>query len=86
MQEAAMALERELEYYKSIKDSLLQRGAKGKFAVIRGDELLDVFETYEDALKQGLNNYGNTAFLIEQVSQIEEIKLFYHGVETVCPA
>ncbi len=46
-----MALERELQTYQQRLPELLQN--EGKFVLIHGDDVVDVYGTYEDALKEG---------------------------------
>lgn len=61
-----MVLERELEYFDSIKAELLQR-YEGKYALIVGAELLGVFDHPEEAYKAGIEKRGNVPMLIKQV-------------------
>ncbi len=79
-------LEKELEIYNKLKEELLEKGNEGKFVVIKGEEVLDIFTNYEDALRQGLKRYGNTPFLIKEITQFEEINYFHHGVDLPCQA
>lgn len=61
-----MVLERELEYFESIKTELLQR-YEGKYALIVGAELLGVFDRGEEAYRVGIEKRGNVPMLIKQV-------------------
>lgn len=67
-----MALEKELVTYKS-KPSELQ-GSEGKFVLIHGDELVDTFTSYEDAIKEGYNRFKLQSFLVKQVQAVEQIQ------------
>ena len=67
-----MALEKELATYKS-KLSELQ-GSEGKFVLIHGDELVDTFTSYEDAIKEGYNRFKLESFLVKQVQAVEQIQ------------
>lgn len=71
-------LKEEFEVYNAKKEELLKE--EGKFVLIKGHEVVDVFANYEDALKEGLKRFGNTPFLIQQIQQIESVNFFYHGV------
>jgi hypothetical protein len=68
-----MALERELETYKSKLPELLANDGEGKFALIHGDQLADVFGTYEDAIKEGYARFKLEPFLVKQVQAIESV-------------
>jgi hypothetical protein len=81
-----MDLDKEYQAYKNIKDSLISQGHAGKFVVIKGDQIFDIFLTYEDALRQGLKEYGNIPFLIKEISTVEKVNFFFHGVDLSCQA
>jgi hypothetical protein len=68
--EKAMALEKELQTFEKNRATLLGT-AMGKFALIKGDQIIDVFASEEDALKRGYEAYGNTAFLVKRVLEVE---------------
>jgi len=74
-------LENELKIYRQNMLNFLKQGQKGKFVVIKDTDIMDVFVTYEDALRQGLKRYGNTAFLIKKINEFEEINFFFQGVD-----
>jgi hypothetical protein len=64
-------LQKEYNYYESIKSELLGK-SKGKFALIKGEELVGTFDTDQDAYKAGLLKYGNTPFLIVHITEVDE--------------
>jgi len=63
-----MALEREREYYESLKEDLL-RHHEGQFAVIHADQLLGTYTTFDEALAAGVRAYGTQPFLIQEVAE-----------------
>lgn len=69
------ALQKELETYYHNKRNLLAT-AKGKFVLIKGDTIVDVFDTNTDAIRQGYKRLGNVPFLVKQVTEFEEILHF----------
>ncbi len=71
-------LKEEYEFYLSNKEKLLQY--EGKFVLIKGNEIVDIFSSYEDALKGGLKRFGNSPFPIQQVKKIEDINYYFHGI------
>lgn len=77
-------LKAEIETFETERDNLVKSGNTGKFVVIKGSEIFDVFNTYEDALRQGLKKYGNVPFLVKEVAAFEQINFFFHGVEIPC--
>ncbi len=67
-----MPLEKELETYKSKLPGLKEH--EGKFVLIHGNEVVDVFGTYEDAMKQGYSRFGLEPFLVKQIQSIEQVQ------------
>ena len=81
-----MELDKEYQVYKNKKDSLIEQGHAGKFVVIKDDQIFDIYLTYEDALRQGLKEYGNVSFLIKEITTVEKVNYFFHGVDLTCQA
>ena len=69
-----MPLERELAFYESIKEQLLQHH-EGKYVLIVGDNQLGVFDNPEQAYALGVERVGNIPMLIKQVVKEEPIEL-----------
>jgi len=67
-----MALEKELETYKSKLPELQQE--EGKFVLIFDSQVIDTFTSYEDAIKEGYKQFGLKPFLVKQIHAIEEIQ------------
>jgi len=67
-----MALEKELETYKKKLPELA--GSEGKFALVHGDEVVELFNTYEDALKEGYAKFKLDPFLVKQITVLEQIQ------------
>jgi len=68
----AMALEKELAIYKSKLPELA--GDEGKFALIHGDDFIDVYTSYEDAIKAGYTRFKLEPFLVKQIQSVEEVQ------------
>ncbi len=62
--------ETEKKAYENALPKLLRE--EGKFALIREDNLVGVYETYEDALKFGYEKFGLEPFFIKRIQQFEE--------------
>ena len=67
-----MALEREIEYFKSQKQELL-RHYKGQLVLIKGEELSGTFTTHHEAFVAGVKRFGNVPFLIQPVLEEDEV-------------
>ena len=67
-----MSLEVEIETYKAKLPELVLH--EGKFALIHGGELVDVYGTYEDAIKEGYSRFGLAPFLVKQIHAIEQVQ------------
>ena len=76
---AKMTLEKELETYKNKFPEL--KDNEGKFVLIHGEDVVNVFSTYEDALKQGYQKFGLTPFLVKQIQTIEQVQFISRFVD-----
>lgn len=65
-----MDLERELRYFEEHRFELLQHAA-GKFALIKNEALIGIFDSETAAIRQGYELLGNVAFLVKQVTEAE---------------
>ena len=63
-------LKLELQTYEKNRDSLLGT-ATGKFVLISKEEILGIFDTEQDAVRQGYKQLGNVPFLVKEVVQVE---------------
>jgi hypothetical protein len=66
-----MALEKELEFFERIKSDLLSKHS-GKFALIRGEEFINAFDSPDNAYKEGVSRFGRESFLVKKISEKEE--------------
>ena len=67
------ALRDELSFFESMKAQWLT-AHEGKFVLIKGQELMGVFESQEQAYSVGLERLGNIPFLIKQVVKEEPVQ------------
>ncbi len=67
-----MALEQELETYKQKLPELKEN--EGKFVLIHGNKIVDIFSTYDDAIKAGYQQFGLQPFLVKQIHSIEQVQ------------
>ena len=67
-----MPLERELTTYSEKLEELKQH--TGKFVLIQGDDVIDVFAAYEDAIKAGYAKFGLEPFLVNQINAAEAVQ------------
>jgi hypothetical protein len=77
-----MALERELETYKSKLPEL--KGSEGKFVLIHGVDLIGTFTSYEDAIKEGYARFKVEPFLVKQIQAIEQVQLVTRLIAPSC--
>jgi hypothetical protein len=78
-----MALEKELEVYKNKLPEL--KKDEGKYVLICGDEFVDTFTSYEDAIKEGYKLFNLKPFLVKQIHSIEYIQFISRSI-TPCGA
>ena len=70
-----MPLEQELKIYKRERKRLLSE-SEGKFALIKGREVIGVYASQEDALAEGYKRFGNEEFLVKEITEIEQVNFF----------
>ena len=63
-------LDKELEYFDQHRTELLGR-AKGKFALIKNEELVDIFDSQVDAIRTGYRKFGHVPFLVKQIVAVD---------------
>jgi hypothetical protein len=70
---AKMALEKELETYNAKLPEL--KAQEGKYVLIHGDQIVDTYSSYEDAMKEGYTRFKlDKPFLVKQIRSIEQVK------------
>jgi hypothetical protein len=63
-----MALEIEMKTYEDNVEKWAEN--TGRFVLIHGEEVVDFFAAYEDALKAGYQKYGLKPFLVKQINAV----------------
>lgn len=74
-----MALEKELAVYQSKLPEL--KADEGKFVLIHGEEVVDIFSSYEDAIKAGYSQFGLEPFLVKQIHALEQAQFISRFVD-----
>ena len=60
----------ELKTYEYHKANLL-KSDRGKFVLIKENKIVGVYDTYDDAVKVGIDKFGNRPFLVKQILDVE---------------
>lgn len=63
-------LTEEHEAYEAEKENLLLT-SEGRYVLIRGSEIVGVFDTASEAIGHGYRTFGNVPFLVKVVARIE---------------
>lgn len=71
MYNRGMALEKELEIYRRKLPELKEH--EGKYALVQEDAFVDVYNAYEDALKEGYERFKLKPFLVKKIESQEQI-------------
>lgn len=67
-----MALEKELAVYKNRLHEWKEH--EGKFVLIHGDDVVEFFSSYEDAIKIGYEKFKLEPFLVKQIQTVEVVQ------------
>jgi hypothetical protein len=65
-----VALNSELDFFEHHRMELLDRAA-GKYALVKGSELIGLFETEMEAVRAGYQRLGNEPFLVKQIVEAD---------------
>ena len=68
-------LEKEIQTFEKNKEKLLGE-AKGRFVLIKDEDVVDDFGSYGDALSEGYKRFGNVEFLVKEVKEDEGVNFF----------
>ncbi|MCF8211242.1 MAG: hypothetical protein K9K38_17850 [Rhodoferax sp.] len=76
-------LQKEIETYNRLLPSLLPK--VGKYVLIKGDSLVETFDSYQDAMKHGYAEFKLQPFMVKQIAPAERIAYFTRDL-VACPA
>jgi hypothetical protein len=76
-------LKMELETYEKHKERLIAE-SDGRFVVIRGENILGVYDTYEDALEAGYEKAGLNQFLVKKIQRVDQVHFFTRDIVLSC--
>jgi hypothetical protein len=62
-----LAIKREIRTYRRELPRLLAEGQEGRFALIKGDEVVSVWDTFDDAYQAGRERFGMEAFIAQPI-------------------
>ena len=74
-----VALEQEYKFFLSNLEEF-SKIHLNEFVLIKGEQVVDFFNSYEKALRDGLQRFGNVPFFIKEVQKEEEIH-YFHGLK-----
>jgi len=66
----AITLQSELDFFENHRLELVDR-ASGKYALVKGSELVGVFETETEAIRAGYQRFANDGFLVKQIVEAD---------------
>ena len=78
-----MPLEQEICAFDANREKLLAEH-KGEFVLIKGSEIIGIYPTYGDALREGYHRFGEGEFLAQEITGADAINtitrdLFVHA-------
>ena len=86
MTEKTNVQSKEIANYQQNKEAIL-RDNSGKFVLIKGDKIIGIYDTRNDAIKVGIDKFSNSPFLVKKISEVEESQNFTSNLIrlTKCP-
>ncbi|MEA2166414.1 MAG: hypothetical protein QOK37_4541 [Thermoanaerobaculia bacterium] len=67
---APIMLQAELDAFERLRLSLLDC-APGKYALVKGSELVATFDSEAEAIREGYRRFGNEAFLVKHIVEAD---------------
>lgn len=67
-------LARELAAFERAHAGWIEQAQEGRWAVIRGDEIVGLFASLEAGYERGVRQFGTEPFLVKQVLRIEPVE------------
>jgi hypothetical protein len=58
----------------------------GKYVLVKGDEIVGIYDTYADALQLGYERFKLEAFMVKQIAPAEKIHFFARELDLECQA
>ncbi len=75
-----MALERELAVFNQ-KLPEFKAEHEGKFVLIHGDDVVEFFSSYDDAINAGYSKFRLEPFLVKQIRALEQVQFVSRFVD-----
>jgi hypothetical protein len=75
-----MALEQELTLFQQKLPGFIAEHV-GKYVLIHGDQVVDFFSSYDDAIKAGYSKFGLESFLVKQIQAMERVHYISRSVQ-----
>ena len=73
-------LDKELTAFDNLRTGMLAR-SQGKYALLYGDRLVEVFNSRLDAINHGYHELGNVAFLVKKIVREDPPSSFFSEKE-----
>lgn len=62
-----LLIKREINTYRRELPRLLAEGHEGRFVLIKGDEIVSVWDTFDDAIQAGCERFGLETFIAQPI-------------------
>lgn len=67
-----MALEKELTTYRIKLREIKEND--GKYVLVHGTDIVGIFDTYKDAVKEGYAKFKLEPFMVKQIQSVEQVQ------------
>jgi hypothetical protein len=68
-------LKLERETFETNKEKLIAT-SEGKYVLIKGNQIINTFNSEKDAIISGIEKFGNTPFYVRKIEKIEQTQNF----------
>jgi hypothetical protein len=67
---ATITLQTEVDAFERLRMTLLNR-SRGKYALLKGRDVVDTFESELEAIREGYRRFGNESFLVKHIVETD---------------
>jgi hypothetical protein len=71
-----LAIKNEIITYRRELSRLLDEGHEGRVALIKGDQVISIWDTFEDAYQAGRERFGLDVFIAQPIDPRDQLRVF----------
>lgn len=66
------AIKQEIKTFSANRKSLVAKD-RGRYVLIRKDEIIDIFDSEDEGITAGYERFGNVPFLVKEILEVDRV-------------